>query len=380
MKGGEHKRLLCYICSALLPALIETAPAQSTGAASLKTGKEIFEAGCAGCHGGDGKGAPQSTIGFEKPDSFPDSTRCDQTTPEDNWAWRSVIRDGGPSRGFSQIMPSFGGALTPEQIDAVVEYVRGFCKEKGWPRGELNLPLALGTEKAFPEDEVVIRNTVNAQGAPGITSEIVHEQRFGQKNQVEVAVPVEFQRPAPGTWYGGFGDVGIGLKRVMFSTLGNRSGSILSLFGEAILPTGIREHGLGTGVATFQTFAAYGQLFPGKFFLQMQGGADLPTDTSNVPQDVFLNTAVGKWFNQNEGLGRLWAPMVEFLAHRNLRDGAKTDWDVMPEMQVTLSKRQHVRFNAGLRIPATNTAGRDMQVMFYVLWDWQDGKLLEGWK
>jgi hypothetical protein len=52
----------------------------------------------------------------------------------------------------------------------------------------------------------------------------------------------------------------------------------------------------------------------------------------------------------------------------------------MPEMQVTLSKRQHVRFNAGLRIPATNTAGRDMQVMFYVLWDWQDGKLLEGWK
>jgi hypothetical protein len=35
-----------------------------------------------------------------------------------------------------------------------------------------------------------------------------------------------------------------------------------------------------------------------------------------------LNTAVGKWFNQSNGLGRLWAPMVEFLAHRNLQDGA----------------------------------------------------------
>src|SRR3984893_4495778 len=280
MTGGKQRTLCCCICAAFLTALIETASAQSTGAASLKSGKEIFEAGCAGCHGGDGKGAPQSTIGFEKPDSFPDSTRCDQTTPEDNWAWRSVIRDGGPSRGFSQIMPSFGGALTPEQIDAVVEYVRGFCKEKGWPRGELNLPLALGTEKAFPEDEVVIRNTVNAQGAPGITSEIVHEQRFGEKNQIEVTVPGEFQHPAPGTWYGGFGDVGLGLKRVVFSTLGSRSGSILSLFGEAILPTGNRAHGLGTGVATFQTFAAFGQLFPGKFFLQIQGGADLPTDIS----------------------------------------------------------------------------------------------------
>jgi hypothetical protein len=112
----------------------------------------------------------------------------------------------------------------------------------------------------------------------------------------------------------------------------------------------------------------------------MEGGADLPTDAGKVSQDVFLNTAVGKWFNQTKGLGRLWAPMVEFLAHRNLQDGAKTDWDVMPEMQITISKRQHVRFNAGLRVPATNTAGRQMQVMFYVLWDWQDGRLWEGWK
>ena len=117
MNVGRQRKLFCYICAALLPALNETARAQSTGAAALKSGKEIFEAGCAGCHGGDGKGAPQSTIGFEKPDSFPDFTRCEQTTPEDNWAWKSVIRDGGPSRGFSQIMPSFSGALTPEQME-----------------------------------------------------------------------------------------------------------------------------------------------------------------------------------------------------------------------------------------------------------------------
>src|SRR5712671_7822227 len=141
MTVGKQRRLVSYICLALLAALIETAPAQSTGAASLKAGKEIFEAGCAGCHGGDGKGAPQSTIGFEKPDTFPDFTKCDQTTPEDNLAWKSVIRDGAPSRGFSQIMPSFSGALTPAQIEAVVQYMRGFCKEEGWPHGELNLPL-----------------------------------------------------------------------------------------------------------------------------------------------------------------------------------------------------------------------------------------------
>ncbi len=133
----------CFAASAFLLALVRFAAAQSSGAEKLTSGKEIYEAGCAGCHGGDGKGAPQSTIAFEKPDTFPDFTRCDQTTPEDDWAWKSVIRDGGPSRGFSQIMPSFSGALTPQQIDAVVHYLRGFCKEKGWPRGELNLPWRL---------------------------------------------------------------------------------------------------------------------------------------------------------------------------------------------------------------------------------------------
>jgi mono/diheme cytochrome c family protein len=367
----------CYMAAGLMLALVKMGPAQSTGAAKLKTGKDIYLAGCAGCHGGDGKGAPQSTIGFEQPATFPDFTKCDQTTPEDDRAWKSVIRDGGPSRGFSQIMPSFSGALTSEQMDAVIHHLRGFCKEKGWPRGELNLPRALGTEKAFPENEVVIGTALNATGAPGVSSEVVHEQRFGQKTQIEISMPVEFQRPAPGLWYGGVGDIGLGVKRVLFSSL--RTGSILSVFGEAILPTGNRAHGLGTGVTTFETFAAYGQLLPRKTFLQLQGGADLPTDTTKSRQSVFFRAAAGKMFNQNAGLGRMWSPMVEFLADRDLETGAKTNLDLMPEFQVTLSKRQHVRLGLGLRVPATNTTGRPKQVMFYLLWDWFDGKLSEGW-
>ena len=352
--------------------------AQSAGAAKLTTGKEIYEGGCSGCHGGDGKGAPQSTIGFEKPESFPDFTKCDQTTPEDNWAWKSVIRDGGPSRAFSQIMPSFSGALTSRQMDEVIGYMRGFCKEKGWARGELNLPRALGTEKAFPEDEVVITTTLNANGTPSVSNEIVHEQRFGVKNQIEVSVPVSFERPERGKWYGGFGDVGLGVKRVLFSSLG--SGSIVSAQGEVILPVGNRAHGLGSGVATFENFVAYGQLLPWKTFFQFQAGADLPVDRAKAPDTAFVRTAIGKSFNQNEGLGRMWSPMVEFLGDRDLVAGMRTNVDVMPEMQVTISKRQHIRFDVGLRIPATNTAGRQKQVMFYLLWDWQDGKLLEGWK
>lgn len=358
--------------------LTAAAYAQSRGAAGLKSGKAIYQAGCAGCHGDRGQGAAQSTIGFDKPDTYPDFTRCDQTTPEDNLAWKSVIRDGGPSRGFSAIMPAFREALTEEQIEAVVQYMRGFCKERGWPRGELNLPRAMVTEKAFPEDEVVLTNTFNATGAPGFTSEVVHEQRFGVKNQIEVSVPVQFARPQPGLWYGGVGDIALGMKRTLFSSL--RTGSIFALQGEAILPVGSTSHGLGSGVTTFETFAAYGQLLPHYFFVQLQGGAELPVDTARTPQAVYGRTAVGKGFAQGHGLGRLWTPMVEFLADRNLQDGARTNWDIMPEIQVTLSKRQHIRFDVGVRLPATNTQGRQKQIAFYLLWDWQDGKLLEGWR
>src|SRR3954465_15837082 len=74
---------------------------------NLTTGKEIFRAGCAGCHGPDGKGAPDTTVGFKKPETFPDFTDCAGTTPELDVDWRATIRDGGIGRGFSRIMPSF---------------------------------------------------------------------------------------------------------------------------------------------------------------------------------------------------------------------------------------------------------------------------------
>jgi hypothetical protein len=60
-------------------------------------------------------------------------------------------------------------------------------------------------------------------------------------------------------------------------------------------------------------------------------------------------------------------------------DGAKTDWDVLPQLQVTLSRRQHIRGDVGVRVPVTNTLGRPVQLQLYFLWDWQDGKLTEGW-
>jgi mono/diheme cytochrome c family protein len=363
--------LLIFIFTAALLAQID-----AHSSVRLDSGEQIYKSACVACHGPDGKGTPKSIAGFEPPRTFPDFTQCDQTTPEENAAWKAVITNGGANRGFSPIMPSFGMALNSKQIDQVVGYLRGFCRQSGWPRGELNLPRAVVTEKAFPEDEVVISSGLNAQGAPGLVSHIIYEQRFGKKNQIEVDVPLNFQDQNH-TWYGGVGDTTFGLKRVMFSSL--PTGSILSLQGSVIVPTGNRQRGFGSGTTTFETFAAFDQLFPTNTFIQTQFGADLPRHTDIAPQSIFFNTAIGQSFAGQRGLGRLLSPMMEFLAARDLVDHAKTDWDVLPQMQVTISRRQHIRADLGVRIPVNNTSGRPMQLVFYLLWDWQDGRLNEGW-
>ena len=339
-------------------------------------GEKIFKGGCVACHGPDGRGTAQTIAGFVRPETFPDFTLCDQTTAEPDSAWKDVIVNGGPSRGFSQIMPSFGQLFTSQQIDDVVAYLRSFCTNSHWPRGELNLPRALVTEKAYPEDEEVVSTALNAGGAPGFITDIIHEQRFGIRDQIEVDVPIHAQ-DLNHTWYGGVGDTTFGIKHVVFSSLG--MGSILSVQGSVIAPVGNKQRGFGTGTTTFETFASFDQLFPTNTFVQFQMGADLPRHTNIAPQSLFWRTAVGQSLAADHGLGRLWSPMVEFLADRNLTDNAKTNWDVLPEMQVTISRRQHVRADIGVRTPVTNTAGRSNQVVFYLLWDWADGKLTEGW-
>jgi hypothetical protein len=95
---------------------------------------------------------------------------------------------------------------------------------------------------------------------------------------------------------------------------------------------------------------------------------------------MFWRSTVGQAIAPDHMLGRLFTPMVEFLMDRNFSPGASNNWDVLPEMQITISRRQHVRAGFGVREPMTNTSGRNPQVLFYLLWDRADGKLWNGWR
>jgi len=344
-----------------------------------RNGEKVYKGGCIACHGSEGKGAPMENTVFKRPDTFPDFTDCAGTTPEPNGNWKAVIVHGGPSRGLSQIMPAFGDLLTDEQINDVIAYMRGFCKNvHHYPLGELNLPRALVTEKAFPENEIVVSTAASASGAPSWTTDIIDERTIiDARTQLETDVPVNYADQGH-NWTAGFGDITLAIKREMFSSL--RTGSILSLQGGILLPTGDSKRGFGAGTTQFEPFAAFDQLFKENTFLQTQLGADLPVDTSVAPRSMFWRVTVGQAMAQDHMLGRLFSPMVEFLAARDFSPGASTNWDVLPEMQITISRRQHVRTGFGVREPFTNTRGRTPQVLFYLLWDRADGKLWEGWR
>jgi mono/diheme cytochrome c family protein len=366
---------------ALAGALSGAAQALPTGAAGSPaavrmSGADIYRSGCSGCHGPDGSGAPRTTVGFATPP--PDFTDCNFATRENDADWTAIIQDGGPVRGFTRFMPAFRDALTPDEIRSVIQYIRGFCRSRGWPLGVFNLPRPLMTEKAFPEDEAVLTTTVNTKGPGSVSSELVYERRFGPRDQLEVDVPFAFaQRPASGSWTAGLGDIAVGPKHTFLHSLA--SGTIVSGLGQVALPTGDTAKGIGSGATAFELSALLGQLLPARSYFQFQGGVVLSADRSRLPHQAFWRGALGTTVPFGS-ISRIWSPMVEILGTRDLISGASAEWDVLPQFQISLSARQHVRANVGVSIPVTETDSRHQQLLAYLLWDWFDGGFFEGWK
>jgi hypothetical protein len=340
-----------------------------------RSAREVYQSSCAACHGPDGRGAPQAQVGFDTP--LPDFTDCSFATREPDADWFAIAHDGGPVRAFHRRMPAFGEAISAEEIQRSIDRIREFCDEPAWPRGDLNLPRPLVTEKAFPEDEAVFTAVVDTSAEGAVTNEFLYERRFGARNQIEIAVPIAMAEGSSGVWSQGLGDIAVALKRVLFHSL--NSGSILSATGELVLPTGDDAEGLGKGVAVAEPFLTYGQLLPRNSFLQAQAGAELPFDRSIASNEAFWRVVYGRTYEQGR-FGRAWSPMIELLGARELVAGEPATWDLVPQIQVSLSKRQHVLINGGVRIPLNERGERHAEVVTYLLWDWFDGGLFDGWR
>jgi hypothetical protein len=353
--------------------------AQSDPGPGLKSGEELYIAACSNCHGLNGGGVPQEKLGFDVVPA--DFTDCSFASREPAADWVIIAHEGGPIRGFSRLMPSFGGVLTLDDLTLIMEHVKSFCTDKAWPDGSLNLPRAMFTEKAFPEDELVYTAGFKVEGDGEFSNELIYEKRFGARNQFELVVPFDWQNQTIGPdgetdWNGGVGDIALGVKRAFYHSVEN--GSILAVTGEIILPTGNEDKGFGKGTAIFEPFLSYGQLLPADFFIHAQAGLELPFDTDKAGNEAFWRAALGKAFNQGI-FGRTWAPMMEVLGARELESGAEISWDLVPQVHFTVNTRQHIMMNIAARVPITDSGVRDTQVLVYLLWDWFDGGFFQGW-
>jgi hypothetical protein len=359
-------RIVALVSSSLLLSLPAVAQLPEGG-------RELYEIGCAKCHGSDGRGVDPALVGFSLP--LPDFTDCRFASREANADWAAITHLGGPARGFNSTMPAFTEAFDAERIERILDYMRGFCADRAWPRGELNLPLPLVTEKAFPEDEAVWKTSVDTEGAGAFETEFVYERRVGARHQWEATLPIgaaPSQEGAP--WVGGIGDIGLAWKTAFWHS----GASIVSAGGEVILPTGDESRGLGTGTTIFEPFVAYGRILSPDWFLHLQGGAELSADSEKAENEIFWRGAIGRSVSGSGGFGRLWSPMLEFLGSADTAF-EEASWSLIPQMQVTLSARQHIRVNAGVETPLTRRDERPTRFLFYFLWDWFDGGLTDGW-
>lgn len=340
-----------------------------------RDGEERFNQYCASCHGNDGRGAPNAITGLTM--KMLDLSDCLATNREPDEDWHAVIAGGGPARGFHRMMPAFGEVLSAEERESIVHYARGFCPDTAWPRGDLNFPRAQVTEKAFIEDEFVFTTAMGTRGEHNIDGKLIYEQRFLKRQQFEVIIPFGVQKEPGRSREMGIGDIAIGAKSILLASLS--SGTILSVAGEVILPTGNKDKGFGKDTVILEPFIAFGQALPKQGFLHMQIGAEIPTkEKEKVELEGFFRAALGTSITQ-ANYGRNWSPILEAIVFRELASDVATNLDLIPQLQITLSRRQHIMASLGARLPTLNRVGRDPSIMFYLLWDWFDGGFFEAW-
>lgn len=316
--------------------------------ASADTGEVLYSSWCSSCHGANGTGQAKAMVRTEVPPA--DLADCATSTAEPEERWTKIITDGGASVGLSIDMPAFGEGATPEQLRALVRYIRSLCREPGWPPGELNLPRAFLVEKAYPENEVVLVNQ-------GREQEAIYERRLGKRFQMEAAAHTTTE---PG---GVFQALSAALKYNLWHSLERRA---LATLGLEVTPAMGRQD-----VWEAEPYFAFGwnpggvALVQGELLAALEEGQGLAAGE--------LRLGVGRQ------VGRL-VPMVEggWTVPRGA-GGAQQSFAFYPQLWVQLSRLGHVAASAGAELPVAGALPRPARLIAFILWDFGDAPLLRGW-
>lgn len=342
-------RLVGIFVGLIIP---NTLQAQATQLPTTPT--EIYAAWCVKCHAEDGSGrVPVATV-KTPPRDF---SNCKLATAEPDADWELITARGGPPAGMSSEMPAFGDLLNPDQLQGLVAHLRRFCKETGWPLGNVNFPRPIFTEKAFPENELVVAPVVShRQGeSTSLGFKSVYEQRIGRRGHAEVGVPLESAVvDARST---GIGDMSLATKYVLHTN--RASTSITSAGLEVTFPTGNQNLGLGGSSTVFEPFLASG-IGIGLNVLQGNIKYEMPTDGSE--KEFVYNLYFGRTLDTRPSA---WTFAVEL-------NGAQEQLAFTPQARKALTRTGALAAAGGVQIPLVNRSEQPVRYVGYVLWEYLD--------
>jgi mono/diheme cytochrome c family protein len=332
------------------------------------SGRELYDGACASCHGADGRGAPEGTA-ISVP--LPDFTDCNFITREGNGNWGYLLAHGGKGLGLSLQMPAFADVLTDEQVHRVLDYIRGFCTDPRWPRGELNFRRPLITTKAFPEDELLLlpELTKGRDGVRDWVTEVSFERRVGARGQVEIALPFVVHDVSDGPTTGGVGDLALAYKHVLYADLPSLTIASASL--DLVLPSGDRDRHLGDGTVSFEPSLLAGKEIR-NVVIQAQILGIAPIDENRADRGVDYRFAFSYPLSR---LKRAWVPTLELEVLQNVT-AQQHNLSLTPEIYKGITQRGHVAVAVGAQIPVAGGPDPfDYRVLAFLLWEYTDGGL-----
>ncbi len=305
----------------------------------------LYRRWCGACHGSDGGGVPAASTRLEvAPAPLAD---CRTSSAEPEALWVEIVKRGGAAFGLSLDMPAYGDAATHEQIVAIVRYVKGLCRERGWPPGELNFPRPFRAEKAFPENEwVVVLHDLEQR--------LIYERRFGRRLQLEGVLRTATDA---GDLFAG---VTVAAKYNVWHSLPARALASVGL--EVSPPLGRRD------TWELEPFVSAGWS-PGGGVIA-QGSVLMAFEEAEGLAATSWRGGVGK------ELGR-FVPMLEVSV--DVPTGGENAVALYPQVWIQLSRLGHVAASVGLQVPAAGPGPRASALVLFLLWDWGDGGLFRGW-
>ena len=342
-----------FLAAAILLLVAQTESALAQSAQIPTTIPEMWNAWCARCHARDGTGKMSNRPVPIEPLDFTD---CRLATAEPDADWELAISHGGPAVGLSSSMPAFGDALTADQIRGFVKHLRGFCKETGWPMGNLNLPRPIFAEKAFPEDEFVIAPAIShdPHQYTAFSLDAIYERRLGRRAQLELVVP--FESISRGTRRSGLGNVEVGLKYALTPRVAR---FLLTAGTDVSFDTGRESQIAGQTGAMIEPYVAAATM-AGSSYVQGQFKMEFPVAGTWQSRAAVYHLYAGRDTSNSPST---WTLGVEL-------SGENRELTLTPQIRKGLTRTGALGAALGIAVPLNERNERSIQWVGYLLWEY----------